>query len=69
MPVDDQPGPESPGTCHGHLPPPAPPAEALRQIARDMVKAYEVALEVDPQLSFGGRIPMVAGAQPTGDRA
>lgn len=62
MPVDDQPVPEPAGTHQG-------PTEALRQIARDMAKAYEVALEVNPQLYFSGRTPAVASTHTAADRA
>ncbi|MFI5836348.1 hypothetical protein ACIA5A_21995 [Micromonospora sp. NPDC051300] len=67
MSVDDQPVPEPVGTHQGR--PPSSPAEALRQIARDMAKAYEVALEVDPQLYFSGRTPAVVSAHTAAERA
>lgn len=38
----------------------SPVSEALLQIARDMSKVYEMALEVDPQLYFSGRTPALA---------
>ncbi|WP_433494125.1 hypothetical protein ACQP26_24700 [Micromonospora sp. CA-248089] len=69
MSVDDQPGLEQPSTEQGRPPTPASRAEALRQIARDMAKAYEVALEVDPQLYFSGRSPVIASAYGSAERA
>ncbi|QLQ37517.1 hypothetical protein [Micromonospora robiginosa] len=62
MSVDDQAVPEPTGAHQG-------PAEALRQIARDMAKAYEVALEVNPQLYFSGRTPAVVSAHTSAERA
>ncbi|MEV0004002.1 hypothetical protein AB0H28_17185 [Micromonospora sp. NPDC050980] len=69
MSVDDQPVAEPLGTHRGHPATPSSPADALRQIARDMAKAYEVALEVDPQLYFSGRTPTVVTAPVPADRA
>ncbi|TDC30991.1 hypothetical protein [Micromonospora sp. KC213] len=55
-PVDVGRNSSDPSPANGSGPAP----EALQQIARDMSKAYEVALEVDPRLYFSGRPPMLA---------
>lgn len=60
MSASDQHAPESAGRPHVQRTGPDPATDALRQIARDMSKAYEVALEVDPKLYFSGRTPVVA---------
>ncbi|MGR6321759.1 hypothetical protein Q2K19_16895 [Micromonospora soli] len=65
----DQHAPESASTGQVQRPGPDRAAEALRQIAREMSKAYEVALEVDPQLYFSGRTPALATSPSLADRA
>ncbi|TDB71870.1 hypothetical protein [Micromonospora sp. KC723] len=65
MSTDDQHAPQPVNVAQGSSDPsPAkgsgPAPEALQQIARDMSKAYEVALEVDPRLYFSGRTPTLA---------
>jgi hypothetical protein len=69
MSGSDQHAPESAKTTRFQPLSPGPVTEALQQIARDMSKAYEVALEVDPQLYFSGRTPALSTAPGPADRA
>ncbi|MEU3457689.1 hypothetical protein ABZ671_29430 [Micromonospora sp. NPDC006766] len=60
MSASNHESPESASNAQVQHPFADPAAEALQQIARDMSKMYEVALEVDPQLYFSGRTHALA---------